>query len=196
MARQFIRSISVLALLAGVIVPAAAEQATRIAMLEPVSLLPQDAIVSEAQRMHAGRPIVAMPANLPAGAIMVVNKERRLYLSLGGGDAISYPVAIGKPGRAFSGDTHISRKVTNPTWTPTPNIRREKPDLPAVVAAGPNNPLGPRAMYLGASYYRIHGTNKPESIGKAASHGCIRMLNKDVVHLFALVDVGARVVIR
>ncbi len=109
----------------------------------------------------------------------MINKERRLYFSLGGGKAITYPVAIGKPGRTFAGTTQVTRMVKNPGWTPTPNIRREHPDLPAFVPPGPKNPLGPRAMHLGDGYYRIHGTNKPHPSGRrrpmAASACSIRM---------------------
>ncbi len=163
-------------------------------MLEPLSLSPDT--LSPMPETHAGRPVVIMPEALAKGTILVINKERRLYFSLGGGKAITYPVAIGKPGRTFAGTTQVTRMVKNPGWTPTPNIRREHPDLPAFVPPGPKNPLGPRAMHLGDGYYRIHGTNKPQSIGQAASNGCIRMLNKDVVHLFALVQPGAKVIIR
>jgi lipoprotein-anchoring transpeptidase ErfK/SrfK len=171
--------------------------ALRLASLEPLSLLPEEASqAGEASIEAHGRPIVAMPGDHPAGTILVVNKERRLYLSLGNGEAITYPVAIGKPGKIYRGETRISRKVVNPSWTPTPNIRKANPELPAFVPAGPHNPLGPRALYLGDGYYRIHGTNKPESIGQSASNGCIRMFNADVKHLFALVDVGAEVIIR
>jgi lipoprotein-anchoring transpeptidase ErfK/SrfK len=141
------------------------------------------------------RETVAMPGDYEAGAILVVNSERKLYLSLGDGRAYVYPIAIGKPGMSWTGTSSVVNKVKNPTWTPTPNTRRMKPDLPAFVAAGPNNPLGPRALYLGKGYYRIHGTNKPESIGSAASLGCFRMYNKDVVDLFARVEVGARVTV-
>jgi lipoprotein-anchoring transpeptidase ErfK/SrfK len=178
--------------------PALAGEETQLAMLEPLALLPSEAAPEAAAigaDMLAGRKIVAMPAAFPAGDILVVNRERRLYLSLGEGRALVYPVAIGKPGRTFSGVVRVTRMARNPGWTPTPNIRREHPDLPAYVPPGPNNPLGPRALYLGEGYYRIHGTNKPRSIGKAASNGCIRMHNRDVVHLFDLVKPGARVVI-
>ncbi len=145
----------------------------------------------------AGREVVDMPGDVQdAGAIFVSNKLRALYFSLGGGKALTYPVAIGKPGKIYRGTTRVSRKVKNPSWRPTPNMRRRYPNLPAYVPPGPNNPLGPRALYLGTSLYRIHGTNKPESIGKSASNGCIRMFNADVVHLFALASVGARVVVR
>jgi lipoprotein-anchoring transpeptidase ErfK/SrfK len=156
----------------------------------------QDLSVSREGGNFAGRPVVDMPSSQPAGTIVISNAQRRLYFSIGGGKAITYPVAIGKPGKIYSATTRISRMVKNPTWRPTPNMRKRNPGLPASVPPGPNNPLGPRAMHLGSSLYRIHGTNKPESIGKSASNGCIRMLNSDVVHLFALANVGAKVIIR
>jgi lipoprotein-anchoring transpeptidase ErfK/SrfK len=163
--------------------------APKVAALQPVtSAKPADTI--------DGRPVVAMPEALPAGTILVLNSERRLYLSLGDGRAIVYPVAIGKPGRAFHGTVRITRKVANPGWTPTPNIRAENPGLPAYVPPGPKNPLGPRALYLSKGYYRIHGTNKPSSIGRAASNGCIRMFNKDILDLYARVSAGAAVIVR
>lgn len=144
---------------------------------------------------NPGRPTVAMPGSHEAGAILVVNSERKLYLSLGEGRAIVYPIAIGKPGLSWTGETQVTGKAKNPTWTPTANTRRIYPNLPAYVAAGPKNPLGPRALYLAKGYYRIHGTNKPSSIGTAASLGCFRMHNADVVDLFARVEAGARVTV-
>ncbi|HRJ68900.1 MAG TPA: L,D-transpeptidase [Beijerinckiaceae bacterium] len=141
------------------------------------------------------RATVAMPGTYEAGAILVVNSQRKLYLSLGDGRALVYPIAIGKPGMSWTGETRVTGKAKNPTWTPTANTRRLKPGLPAFVAAGPKNPLGPRAVYLAKGYYRIHGTNQPSSIGSAASLGCFRMYNSDVVDLFSRVETGARVVV-
>jgi lipoprotein-anchoring transpeptidase ErfK/SrfK len=161
----------------------------------PIALTPGPTSVMP-ERDNIDREIVAMPGDHPRGTIVVLNKQRVLFLSLGEGRAIRYPVAIGKPGRAFSGRTSIIQKVKNPVWTPTPSIRKEHPGLPAFVRPGPKNPLGPRALYLGLGLYRIHGTNKPSSIGKAASHGCIRMHNADVVDLFERVSVGAAVIVR
>lgn len=142
-----------------------------------------------------GRETVAMPGSHAAGTILVINSQRKLYLALGDGRALVYPIAIGKPGLAWTGETKVTGKARNPTWTPTANTRRLYPDLPSFVAAGPKNPLGPRALYLAKDFYRIHGTNKPSSIGSAASLGCFRMFNADVVDLFARVEVGARVVV-
>lgn len=144
----------------------------------------------------SGREILAIEPGYATGTLVVDNSERRLYLVIAPGQAIAYRVAIGKPGRSWVGGTVVSAKVRNPSWVPTPNILRENPDLPRYVAPGPRNPLGPRALYLAKGFYRIHGTNKPSSIGQAASNGCIRMLNKDVLELFERVQVGAQVVVR
>lgn len=141
------------------------------------------------------RETVEMPGNHETGTILVVNSERKLYLAVGDGRAIAYPIAIGKPGMSWTGSTTVTAKVKDPTWVPTPNTRRMKPGLPASVAAGPKNPLGPRALYLSKGYYRIHGTNMPSSIGSAASLGCFRMHNADVVDLFARVETGAKVIV-
>jgi len=127
------------------------------------------------------------------GTIIINTSERRLYYVLGQGMALRYAVAVGKEGMQWSGETFVQSKRRNPSWTPTPRMRREDPWLPAYVPAGPKNPLGVRAIYLGWSEYRIHGTNMPGSIGRAASSGCIRMLNSDVMDLFERVHIGAPV---
>jgi len=129
------------------------------------------------------------------GTIVIKTSERRLYYSLGNGKAIRYSVAVGSPRNQWFGTTWVSEKKVNPGWTPTPSMRRRNPRLPRYVAPGPKNPLGIRALYLGWTAYRIHGTNAPGSIGHAVSNGCIRMLNEDVVDLFERVHIGAPVVV-
>ncbi|MEE7458057.1 hypothetical protein MPAR168_20170 [Methylorubrum populi] len=126
------------------------------------------------------------------GTIVVRTKERALYLVQGDGKAIRYRVAVGRPGAAWSGVETVSAKQEWPKWTPTPEMRRRRPGLRAM-RGGPSNPLGARALYLGTTAYRIHGTTDPGSIGRAASSGCIRMLNGDVIDLYERVPVGARV---
>lgn len=135
--------------------------------------------------------IVALDKKYAFGSIVVDTSERRLYYALGHGQAIRYRVAVGKPGFQWFGQTFVQRKRKNPDWMPTRRMRRL--GYPRYVPAGPRNPLGVRAIYLGWSEYRIHGTNAPYSIGRAASSGCIRMLNKDVVDLFDRVHIGAPV---
>lgn len=140
--------------------------------------------------------VVSFAGNHAPGTIIIVNSERRLYYVLGDGRAIVYPVAVGKPGDVWTGESVVTRKTKNPGWSPTPSMRRRNPRLPRYVPPGPRNPLGVRAMYLGWSFYIIHGTNAPHSIGRAASSGCIRMLNEHVIDLYDRVRVGTKVVVR
>lgn len=133
------------------------------------------------------------------GTIIVNTSERRLYYTLGNGKAIRYGVGVGRDGFRWAGTNRISRKAEWPGWTPPPQmIRREAAKgrkLPAYMPGGPDNPLGARALYIGSTLFRIHGTNQPWTIGQAMSSGCIRMANDDVVHLYNQVDVGAKVVV-
>ncbi len=134
------------------------------------------------------------------GTIIVDTSERRLYYTLGDGRAIQYAVGVGRDGFTWSGTHRISRKAEWPGWTPPQQmIRREAAKgrkLPAYMPGGRNNPLGARALYIGSTLYRIHGTNAPWTIGQANSSGCIRMANDDVIHLYSQVGVGTRVVVK
>jgi len=130
-----------------------------------------------------------------AGTIIVNTAERRLYLVLGNGRALRYGVGVGRPGFEWGGSKTITRKAEWPDWTPPPQMLKRRPDLPRHMKGGPENPLGARALYLGGSLYRIHGSNEPETIGQAVSSGCIRMLNDDVMDLYTRVKVGTRVVV-
>lgn len=129
------------------------------------------------------------------GTIVINTKQRRLYYVLPGGQAIKYGVGVGRPGFQWAGIKRVSRKAEWPSWTPPKQMLRRRPDLPRFMKGGLNNPLGARALYLGSSLYRIHGSNEPGTIGQAVSSGCIRMTNDDVKHLYARVRVGARVVV-
>ena len=130
------------------------------------------------------------------GQIIVSFGDRKLYHIYARGQAYSYPIAVPRAQSRWSGVTHVSRKRVNPGWTPTPSMRRENPKLPAHVPGGhPMNPLGARALYLGSSLYRIHGTDAPWTIGSAVSKGCIRMYNQDVKHLYSRVRVGTKVTV-
>jgi lipoprotein-anchoring transpeptidase ErfK/SrfK len=129
------------------------------------------------------------------GTILVSTAERRLYLVLPGSRAMKYGVGVGRPGFEWGGTKTISRKAEWPDWRPPAQMRKRRPDLPAFMPGGPQNPLGARAMYLGSSLYRIHGSNEPETIGQAVSSGCIRMMNEDVIDLYERVRVGTRVVV-
>lgn len=130
--------------------------------------------------------VVAFDYSYPMGSIVVVNSQRRLYYVLGGGKAIRYPIAIGVPKEQWEGQSFVRAKAENPSWVPP-----WAPD--ETVPGGPGNPLGERALYLDWSLYRIHGTNAPGSIGRAASHGCFRMLNAHVRDLYERVHIGAPV---
>jgi len=130
------------------------------------------------------------------GAIVISNYTRRLYYVLRPGKVISYPIATPRPSEIWSGKTTISEKQINPDWYPTPDMRRKNPRLPVKVAGGsPANPFGKRALYLGKSLYRIHGTNNPGSIGSSASGGCYRMYNRHIRALYNRVKVGAPVLV-
>jgi lipoprotein-anchoring transpeptidase ErfK/SrfK len=118
-----------------------------------------------------------------------------LYFVLGGGSAIRYGIGVGREGFTWSGTEAIVRKAEWPDWYPPSEMIQRQPYLPRVMAGGPGNPLGARALYLGNTEYRIHGTNQPATIGKHVSSGCIRMLNADVIDLFDRVSLGAKVVV-
>lgn len=139
--------------------------------------------------------IVSFATQAKAGDIIINTKANRLYYVLGNGKAVQYRVATAKKGFEWRGTEKVSMKVEWPDWRPPVQMRERRPDLPEFMAGGPENPLGARAIYLGSSIYRIHGTNEPSSIGKAASSGCIRMLNEDVSELYRFVKKGATVTV-
>lgn len=142
------------------------------------------------------RDVVSFPARYKPGQIIVSFGDRKLYWVHRTGEAISYPIAVPREQSRWSGVTSVSSKRVNPSWTPTPTMRRENPKLPAFVPGGhPLNPLGVRALYLGSSMYRIHGTDAPWTIGTAVSKGCIRMYNEDVLDLYPRVSTGTRVTV-
>jgi lipoprotein-anchoring transpeptidase ErfK/SrfK len=129
------------------------------------------------------------------GMIVIRTHERRLFLTLGGGEAVSYPVAVGKPGKQWQGYARVDGKYVRPAWSPPVEVKRDKPWMPAVIPPGPHNPMGERALTLDRGEYAIHGTNMPNSIGKFASYGCIRMFNADIIDLFGRVSVGTVVLV-
>ena len=142
------------------------------------------------------REVVRYNAEVQPGTIVVKTAERKLYLVLGSGEAIRYTVAVGRPGKQWQGKAQVNGKYMRPAWTPPAEVKADNPALPDVIPGGaPNNPMGVTAMTLSGGEYAIHGTNKPESIGKFASYGCIRMLNQDITDLFARVSVGTQVVV-
>ena len=144
---------------------------------------------------HLRRQEVTFPTKEPAGTIVVDTANTHLYYILGGGRAIRYGVRVGRDGFTWNGVQKISRKAEWPDWHPPTEMIERQPYLPRFMAGGPGNPLGARAMYLGSTVYRIHGTNQPSTIGKFVSSGCIGMLNEDVSDLFERTKVGTRVVV-
>lgn len=138
--------------------------------------------------------LVRLASPEPQGEIIISQHLRRLFLTLGGGQAISYPVAVPKRGKQWRGETFINAKYVRPAWSPPASVSRDFPNLPAVIAGGsPHNPMGVRALSLQRSEIAIHGTDMPWSIGKAVSYGCIRMHNADIRDLYARVNVGTKV---
>ena len=150
---------------------------------------------AEIQISPVPRELVAFESRYAPGTIVVSTSERRLYYVLPSGQAIRYGIGVGRPGFEWAGTKTISRKAEWPAWTPPAQMLKRRPDLPRHMEGGPDNPLGARAMYLGGSLFRIHGSNEPNTIGQAVSSGCIRMSNEDVEDLYDRVRVGTRVVV-
>ena len=142
----------------------------------------------------SAREVVPFAVGAAPGTVVVHTGERRLYLVNGDGTAIRYPVAVGKPGKQWSGATQIDGKYLEPDWAPPREVKRDNPRLPNLIRGGsPHNPMGVAAMTLRGGEYAIHGTNRPNSIGTFASYGCIRMYNQDIADLYRRVDVGTQV---
>ena len=144
---------------------------------------------------------VKFDPSIPEGTIVIETSKRRLYYTTGKGKAIEYAVGVGREGFEWAGTNRVSRKAEWPGWTPPAEMRarvkrEEGRILPTYMPGGPDNPLGARAMYIGSSIYRIHGTNQPWTIGQAMSSGCIRMANDDVTHLYKQVGIGTKVIVR
>jgi lipoprotein-anchoring transpeptidase ErfK/SrfK len=151
-------------------------------------------LVAAPDAAHA-RETVAFGGYSP-GTIVVVTHERRLYYVIGNGQAIRYPVGVGKAGKQWAGSARIDGKYRNPAWSPPAVVRRDKPSLPRVIPGGsPHNPMGVAALTLTGGEYAIHGTNSPGSIGGFVSYGCIRMYNQDITDLYSRVGVGTPVVV-
>jgi lipoprotein-anchoring transpeptidase ErfK/SrfK len=131
----------------------------------------------------------------PPGTIIIDTPNRFLFLVQDNGKAIRYGIGVGKPGFTWAGEKKITAKREWPDWTPPAEMLQRRPDLPHFMAGGPENPLGARAMYLGSTLYRIHGSNEPWTIGHAVSSGCIRMRNEDVIDLYDKVKVGTKVMV-
>ncbi len=142
------------------------------------------------------RTTVNYAGNQKPGTIVINTAERRLYLVLGNGQALAYGIGVGRDGFRWGGTHRITAKKEWPAWTPPAQMLARRPDLPRHMEGGIENPLGARAMYLGSTLYRIHGSNEPETIGQAVSSGCFRMTNDDVTDLYSRVPVGTTVVVK
>ena len=154
------------------------------------------AVLASSAPARANGELVTVNEPYAPGTIIVRTSERHLYLVVAPGEAIRYPVGVGRAGMQWSGSSVIDAKYVEPAWAPPPEIRQENPRLPLVIPGGsPQNPMGVAAMTLAGTDYAIHGTNEPSKIGRFVSHGCIRMLNADVTDLFARVGVGTPVVV-
>lgn len=173
--------------------------ATAVVALVLSTLAPSTASAQGLFRLFSGSPSgrheVSFSRKYGTGTIIVSFSDRRLYKVVAPGRALSYPIGVPTGDARWSGTLRVSQKRVNPGWTPTASMRRENPDLPAHVPGGhPRNPLGVRALYLGNTLYRIHGTDAPWTVGQNVSRGCIRMYNKDVIDLYNRTRVGAKVI--
>ncbi len=139
---------------------------------------------------------VRFQTNEKPGTIIISTSKKYLWLVLGNGKALRYGIGVGRDGFQWSGTEKISRKAAWPDWRPPKEMREREPDLPAFMPGGPDNPLGARALYLGSTLYRIHGTAQPWTIGTSVSSGCIRLTNENVIDLFRRADVGAKVIVQ
>ncbi len=178
------------------------EYGARRSMLPPMDpqqdMYRQEEAIDPAQRPFDPRfakQVVDYYGKESPGTIVVDTPNKFLFLVQGDGKALRYGIGVGRPGFTWSGIKTISAKKEWPAWTPPPEMLARRPDLPRHMEGGPQNPLGARAMYLGSSLYRIHGSNEPWTIGTNVSSGCIRMRNEDVIDLYGRVNVGARVVV-
>lgn len=171
--------------------------AAAVGMIDPETRQPITFQNSPARPEAAAIPreVVRYNGRYAAGTIVVDTNERRLYLVNDDGTALRYGIGVGRPGFQWSGVRKIAMKQEWPDWTPPAQMLKRRPDLPRHMKGGEDNPLGARAMYLGGTLYRIHGSNEPNTIGQAVSSGCIRMLNEDVVDLYSRVKVGTTVVV-
>jgi lipoprotein-anchoring transpeptidase ErfK/SrfK len=163
--------------------PAAGNMQASLAPVQPSREIPAALYRQEVDYPESGR----------VGSIVIDTPNHYLYLVTGPGRAMRYGIGVGRPGFTWSGHKTISRKAEWPDWTPPPEMMKRRPDLPSHMEGGLGNPLGARALYLGSSMYRIHGTNEPWTIGQNVSSGCIRMMNEDVIDLYERVRVGAPV---
>ena len=180
--------------------PARAQAASQSAMHETLDIGDEPGRISTEEVTITDGPfrrqLVFFRTNEAPGTIEIHTAERFLYLMLGNNRALRYGIGVGREGFQWSGLVKIVKKSEWPDWTPPPEMIARQPYLPRFMAGGPGNPMGARAMYLGGTVYRIHGTNQPETIGESVSSGCFRLANGDVVDLYARANVGTKVIVR
>lgn len=176
---------------------ALATPAAAFTAIDPLTRQPLYSVEEQlkAQASPVQRQIVTYTGRHAPGTIVVSTSERRLWFVLGNGQAVQYGVGVGRPGFTWGGSHSVTMKREWPDWRPPAAMLKRRPDLPRYMKGGPDNPLGARALYIGSTIYRIHGSNEPETIGEAVSSGCIRMTNEDVTDLYNRAKVGARVVV-
>ncbi|ABQ38136.1 L,D-transpeptidase [Bradyrhizobium sp. BTAi1] len=163
---------------------------------EPQTLAPsEDDATAYELPARLRRQVVNYATREAPGTVIIDTPNTYLYYVLGNGQAMRYGIGVGRDGFTWSGTQSVTRKAEWPDWTPPPEMIARQPYLPRHMAGGPGNPLGARAMYLGGTIYRIHGTNQPATIGTHVSSGCIRLTNQDVIDLYARVNVGAKVIV-
>jgi lipoprotein-anchoring transpeptidase ErfK/SrfK len=180
--------------------PAFAQAASPAQMAETIDVGDEPGRVSTDQVVIGSGPfarqMVFFRSSEKPGTIVIHTAERHLYLIRGNNRALRYGIGVGREGFTWSGLVKISRKAEWPDWTPPPEMIQRQPYLPRFMAGGPGNPMGSRALYLGSTVYRIHGTNQPETIGHAVSSGCFRLANGDIIDLYERVPLGTKVIIR
>jgi lipoprotein-anchoring transpeptidase ErfK/SrfK len=186
----------VTAILAAILILSMAEPAAAKRYYNPDTNQWEERVVTKGRKYKPiVREVVAYETKFKPGTIVIETAERRLYFVLPEGQAIRYGIGVGRDGFRWSGQHAVTRKAEWPGWTPPAEMRKRVPDLPAYMPGGADNPLGARAIYIGSTLYRIHGTSEPWTIGQAVSSGCIRLTNEDVIDLYDRVKVGALVVV-
>ena len=173
--------------------PPAAVQETMDVGDEPGRVSTEEVSITEGP---FARQMVLFRSNEPPGTVIIQSAERFLYVVQGNGRALRYGIGVGREGFQWSGQVQVSRKAEWPDWRPPPEMLQRQPYLPRFMAGGPGNPMGARALYLGSTVFRVHGTNQPETIGEAISSGCFRLANGDIADLYERVPLGTKVIIR
>jgi lipoprotein-anchoring transpeptidase ErfK/SrfK len=198
---RLVRTAAAIATLVAATTFSAAASANPFFLFAPFQPLPRAPVerampgTDEQAPAHLRRQVVEYRTSEAAGTVIIDTPNTYLYLVLGNGKAMRYGIGVGREGFTWSGTQTISRKAEWPDWTPPAEMIARQPYLPRHMAGGPGNPLGARAMYLGNTIYRIHGTNDPSTIGGRVSSGCIRLTNEDVVDLYSRVNIGTKVVV-